>query len=136
MADITYTAFAQALAALTITGVTRAVTEPPRQVSTADLPLQFVRLPTGEESARTRDHPGGWLSITCELVIVLEPVQQGTQPVNYAATLAMMDAVSVALRATDLANSRNRWTIRGDWIYLGGETVYWAVVASVSNNHL
>ena len=136
MSDPTYATFTTALSGLTIAGVTRKLTEPPRQVSTADLPLQFVRLPTGEESARTRDHPGGWITITCDLVVVLEPVQQGTQPVNYAATLAMMDAVSAALRATDLAQSRNRWTMRGDWIYLGGETVYWAVVASVSNNHL
>ena len=136
MADPTYASFVSALSGLSVTGVTRKVSQPPRQVNTAELPLQYTQLPTGEEESRSRDHPGGWLTITCEVVVLLEPILQSTQTLNYAATVAMMDNLSAALRATDFARSRNRWTIRGSLVNLGNDTVYWGVVARVSNNHL
>jgi hypothetical protein len=135
MADTTYLSFMAALQGLTVTGVTKKAHEPPRQVSTADLPLQFVRLPTGVEEARTRDHPGGWLTITCELVVLLEPVMQSLPAVNFALTLTMLDNISAALRGTQVGASLNRWTIRGDYITVG-DTPFWGIVAAVSNRKL
>ena len=130
MSITTYTLFMTDLAALTITGVTRAYTEPPRQINTADLPCSYPSLPTGGENPVTGDVAGGWPTLRADLVIALEPWAQNTKAANFAATNTMMDRTSETLRYADLARSRIRWTIRADVVTIG-DTPYWAVVATV-----
>lgn len=134
MAITTYTEFVTNLSALTITGVTRAYLEPPRQLATADLPTSYVRIPSGIETPITGDATGGWPTLRADLVVVLEPYRQNTQSANYTAALTMMDSVSSALRAsTNLGKANARWTIRQD-MELYGETTYWVIVCNVESN--
>jgi len=128
-----YTEFVAAVAALDIAGVTRAYTTPPGQINTADLPCSYPSLPTGGENPITGDAAGGWPTLRVDLVVLLEPWAQSTRASNYAAALAMMDAVSVALRAATLAKSRPRWQMRTEVVSIG-ETPFWAVITSVEAN--
>jgi hypothetical protein len=130
----TYTAFVAALAGLTVTGVTSNFTAPPKQINTADLPALYPRLPQGTEGPMTAEGQGGWPQLTAEVVIIIEPVGQNLQPTNFAAAVTLIDALSTALRSTNLAKSKNRWTIRQQIVNYGSETNYWTLIASVSAN--
>lgn len=126
----TYTSFVAALAALTVTGVTRKYSEPPQQVNTADLPIMFTRLPAGDEAPITGQGNGGWPTLRADLVILVEPYHQSKSSVNYTLALSLMDALSAALRASDLAGGPTRWSIetRLDGV---GDTPYWMIIANV-----
>jgi hypothetical protein len=129
-----YTDYTAALASLVVEGVTRRYTSPPSQLHTADLPAQFVRLPEGREGPLTADGEGGWPALTAELVIAVEPVHQNTPAANYATTVALVDAVSAALRAVtpkQVCKSKLSWTIGARRDVLG-EQEYWLLVARVT----
>lgn len=130
----TYAAYVGALAGLTVTGVKRKFTAPPTRINTADLPATYPRLPQGQEGPMTAEGEGGWPSLTCELVMIVEPLGQNLQPTNFAATLTLIDNLSTALRNTSLAKSKNRWVIRQQAVNFGTETNYWTLVASVTAN--
>jgi hypothetical protein len=133
MTITTYTEFVAAVAALDIDGVTRAYLQPPGQVSTADLPCSYPSLPTGGENPFTGDAAGGWPALRVDLVVLIESWAQSTRASNYTAAVAMMDAISEALRAAELAKSRPRWTIRTEIVSIG-DTPYWAVTCAVEAN--
>lgn len=133
----TYAEFMQALAGLVVPGVKRRVNHPPAQIGTGDLPLQFVRLPAGDEGALTADGSGGWPRLTGELVIVVAPAHQSRPSENHAASVALMDALSEMLRAVapgQLCKSKIAWSIRGQRDPLGSDTEYWLIVARVTGN--
>lgn len=126
----TYTSFIAALSGLTVTGVTRSYGEPPQQVNTADLPIMFTRLPAGDEAPITGQSNGGWPTLRADLVVLVEPYHQNKSSLNYAKALTLMDAMSVALRASDLAEGPTRWSIetRLDGV---GDVPYWMIIANV-----
>lgn len=130
MTITSYTSFVAALAGLSITGVTRAYTEPPRQLNTADLPCSYPSLPSGSEALWTGDAAGGWPTMRADLVVLVEPWAQNTRSANYTATVALMDNIGAVLRAADLARSRPRWTIRTEVVSIG-DVPYWAVICTV-----
>jgi len=125
-----YTSFIAALYGLTVTGVTRKFSEPPQQVNTADLPIMFTRLPSGTEAPITGQSNGGWPTLRADLVILVEPYHQNRTSVNYALALTLMDNLSAALRASDLAEGPTRWTIETRLDILN-DTPYWIIIASV-----
>jgi len=137
MTIYTYAAFSSGVANLSITGVKRKYTNIPDQLSTADLPCQFVRLPVGSEGPLTADGQGGWPNRTVELVIVVSPVGQSRQPTNQALALTLIDALCTTLRAVPATNTISQaklsWAIRGEIDYIG-ETEYWYIVASITGN--
>lgn len=122
------------LADLVVAGVTRRLRYLPNQISTADLPISFVRLPDGQESALTADGIGGWPTRTVELVIAVEPLGQSGNEANHAATLALMDAVDTALRATVPGvwyTGKIAWTMRASQSIIG-QTEFWTIIVRVS----
>lgn len=127
----TYAAFVAALAALSPSGVTRKFSNPPASLGTADLPALWPQLPSGNEPAFTFEGGGGWPVLSCGLVIAVEPVNQNTQPANYAAMVTMMDSLSTALRAADIGRSQITWSIAGNAQVDVAGTTYWAVIATV-----
>ena len=131
MAFTTYAAYVAALAAMNITGVTTEFSEPPRQLHTAQLPAQFPRLPTGENGIVAFSSATGLSSATCELVIVIEPVQQNLQSVNYALALTLLDNTETALATNAAAFGLDGWTLEVQRSPLGDGTVYWTLVATV-----
>ena len=109
---------------------------PPMQLSTADLPAKFLRLPVGGRSRFTLAVEGadrhGTGMMTCEVVIAMEPIEQNQPEPNFVSTTAMVDAVTKAFVKADVALS---WPeavsvqVRADVIVAG--IAYWAVVASI-----
>ena len=95
---MSYASFASTLTGITVTGVKRAYTAPPAQISTADLPALFPRLPQGNTAIDTLGRTSGLLSMTCDVVLIVEPVMQNRATANYTASLALMDALDTALR--------------------------------------
>lgn len=137
MTIYSYTAFSHGIADLTITGVKRKYRNIPDQLSTADLPCQFVRLPEGSEGPLTADGEGGWPVRTAELVIVACPVGQNRQPANQDLVLTLIDALCTTLRAVPANNTISQaklsWRIRGRIDFIG-DTEYWFIVAAIVGN--
>ena len=130
----TYAQFVSALAAMNVTGVKRRYDAPPRQISTADLPASYPRLPSGQEGPLTAQGQGGWPHFSAEYVILVEPVGQGQQAVNFASAVALIDNLSAAFRTAALAKGKNTWTIRQAAVAFSETTAFWAIIATVSAN--
>ena len=132
---MTVAAFVSALAGITVTGVTRKYTSPPASLSTADLPAQWVQLPSvTDDAARTMAKHGQlWGLTTAQLVIAYDAVGQGTQAANWSGTVTMMDSVWSALASSGSAIGRGRltYTIRQGVANVAGND-YWAVIAEVT----
>lgn len=129
----TYAGFVADLADLVVTGVVRNYDHPPEQIETADLPALYVRLPAGENGTVTLTALGGLRTATCEMVIAVEPVQQNQNEPNFAATVALLDAVEDALTASALTIGVDQWSMRMEVDYLG-DTAYWLLIASVQGS--
>lgn len=126
-----YADFVEQLAALNVDGVTRAYTEPPQQVNSTDLPISYVDMPSGSEGSLTVQSAGGWPQMTCNLVVLVNPAMQDATPANYAKAIAMIDALSTALRSANyLGKTSPSWNIRVDRVFAGA-SLFWAVIAEV-----
>jgi len=133
MAGITsYSTYTVALAALSVTGVTRKFTHPPASLATADLPAMWPGLPSGNEPAFTFQTSGGWPTLICDLTVAVEPVAQSTQSSNYDLMITIIDNLSTALRAASIGRSLLTWIITGNAQVTVAGTTYWAVIATVS----
>jgi hypothetical protein len=67
----------------------------------------------------------------CDLIVLLEPVGQNTQSANYAATIAMIDNVSAALRAANIGRAKLNWEITTNVQVAVADSAYWAVITTV-----
>ncbi len=130
---MTYTEYVATLAGLSITGVVKAYSSPPTQLSTAQLPAQWPRLPSGETAVASLGGEMGLPSFTCDLVIAVEAMQQNTQPANYTKALALIDALQTALTTEALNNVVDSWQMRLDGEQIG-DTAYWVIVATVTGS--
>ena len=130
---MTYTEYVATLAGLTVTGVVKAYTSPPTQLSTAQLPAQWARLPQGETTIASMGGQMGLPSLTCDLVLAVEVIGQNTQPANYAKALAIIDALHAALADEALGCVVDSWQMRLDAEQIG-DTAYWVIVATVTGS--
>lgn len=133
MAITTYAGFLGGLAALTVSGVTSKLTYPPVSLSSAELPAQWVQLPSGGEAPITFGSAGGWPTFQAELVVAVEAVAQGREGESFAATVSMLDNVSSALRGVNLTKGPVHWSVRAAVLEVAG-LAYWAVVATVEGS--
>ncbi|KKN74777.1 hypothetical protein LCGC14_0386700 [marine sediment metagenome] len=129
MAFTTYAAFVPTLMDISVSGVTTKLDEPPTQLS-GGLPLMYPRLPTGHGEIVAFDVSSGLLEATCELVIVIEPVLQNLQAVNFAAALSLMDALDTGLRAGADGVGIDSWEMRIVEETIG-DTAYWLLITAV-----
>ena len=130
---MTYTEYVATLAGLTVTGVVKAYSAPPTQLSTAQLPAQWARLPQGETTVASMGGQMGLPSFTCDLVIAVEAMGQNTQPANYARALAIIDALQTTLADEALSGVVDSWQMRLDGEQIG-DTAYWVLVATVTGS--
>jgi hypothetical protein len=130
---MTYTEYVAILAGLDVAGVVKAYTAPPTQLSTAQLPAQWARLPSGETAIASMGGQMGLPSLTCDLVIAVEVIGQNTQPANYAKTLGLIDALQATLADEALGGVVDSWTLRMDGEAIG-DTAYWVIVATVTGS--
>ena len=122
----TFTAFDSALSGVSITGVTNAYTYQKLSVHTPDLPASFTRLPGAGMDYGLETCSGN--TMVLELVIVLEPLAQGTMSSNHTANVAMMDNIKTAM-STLYTSSLFTWSARIQTENVG-EITHWAIVIS------
>lgn len=130
---MTYAEYVVTLAGLTVPGVARRFNAPPTQLSTAQLPAMWPRLPRGASNVVTLGSALDMAVLTCDLIVAVEPVGQNTQPTNYAKAIGLIDALQSALAAEAAGGMVDSWTFRLDG-ELVGETAYWVVVATVTGS--
>ena len=94
---MTYAEYVATLTALTVTGVTKRYSAPPAQLSTAQLPAMWTRLPSGTVEVVAMDGGAGLPSFTCDLVIAIEAMAQNTQPANYAKGISAVSYTPLTL---------------------------------------
>lgn len=124
--------FVATLSGLTVSGVATTYTEPPAQLGV--LPCQYPRLPRltgGVYLSRDRY----WNSVlTGELIVVVEAVSQNRATTNFALAMTLMDNLDAALKTAFAANSGYEWTISQEYLTFGSDKMYWALVATVTQN--
>jgi hypothetical protein len=130
---MTYTEYVAILAGLSITGVVKAYSSPPTQLSTAQLPAQWPRLPSGETQVASLTGALAAPTFTCDLVIAVEAMQQNTQPANYAKALTVIGALQATLTTEALDGVVDSWQMRLDGEQIG-DTAYWVIVATVTGS--
>jgi len=133
MAFSTYSAFVTSLAGLTVTGVRTKQAFPPVAHNSGDMPLMYPRWPRAENGNITLAGNRGLKQGTCELVIAISPVLQGTNQSNYAAAIALVDALETALAAAILGLGIDEWSIAVE-MDTGAEadSPEWRIVALVT----
>jgi len=128
--------FVTNLGDITISGVTSKLDAPPASLKTADLPAQWVQLPSGERAPATfQSHGKLWDVLRAQLIVAYEAVGQSTQAANWSATITMMDSVKDAIAASGqtVVKGKVEWIVRQGSV-LVNETSYWAVIAEVTAN--
>jgi hypothetical protein len=130
---VTYVEYVATLAGLTVPGVVKAYSAPPSQLSTAQLPAMWPRLPSGERAVVTLGNGVGLTTRTLDLVLAVEAAGQGTQPTNYSRALTLIDALDAALEAAAEDGTLDEWALRVDVEQIG-DVLYWAIVATVTGS--
>lgn len=131
----TYAAYAAAVGALTVTGVTRKYDHTPVSLSAADLPAQFIRLPNGgRDAGAVSTCSGSGKRRDIELVICVEAVGLDNAEPNFDATVSMMDALETALAAMTKPLPIISYELRSGGVSVGG-TGYWAVIATITGRN-
>jgi hypothetical protein len=126
-----YTAFA----ALSVSGVKRHYDEPPQAISTADLPALYIQAPGGSMPGWTVSCRASNKTRSITVVILVEPVGQGTNKQTFAASPALADALETALDALTVTNFIEYDLTIGAGVEIAG-IVYWAIVATVRGRDL
>ncbi len=133
--SLTYAAYTAQLAGLTVGGVVKRFAQAPAQLSTAQLPAMWPRLPSGDAQVATLDGDSGLDVLTCELVVAVEVMGQGTQVSNWNKAIAVVDGLHAALKAEAERNHIvERWAVRVDADQIG-DAAYWLIVARVTGSN-
>lgn len=134
----TLNTFVNNLADLTITGVNRNYDGAPANVEAADLPALFPRAVEGSDGQLTSGTYGGWPTLTCELVVLVEKAGLSTVPANHQLVVDLIDNTNTALRmavdTTKYGKGPLSWTWELSTDEVVGETQYWAVVFRVEGH--
>jgi len=132
----TNAAFLAAIQALIVSGVTTHFDEPPRALSTAQLPAAFPLMPSGAMGEKVLSCWSQNKTRSIGFVIAIEAVGQGTQPQNYARLAALMDNLETALDGLEKSQGGTlanfiEYDIAAEIFEVAGND-YWSVVATVS----
>ena len=130
----TITNFVTALGDVTITGVTSKLNEPPRKLTTADLPAQWVQVPILERAPATFQSQGKlWDTHRAQLVVAFEAVGQNTQAANWSGVLTLLDNMWTAIAAASIVQGHIQYSIK-QGIVTVAKIDFWAVVAEVEGH--
>lgn len=129
---MTYSEFVAGLANISVEGVKKVLSSPPTSLESGDLPTMWIGLPSGDSSPITFRANGGWPTLTCDIIIAVEPAGQDIQINNYDKTITILDNLSNALRSSDIGRSALRWSISTNVTINVSGVAYWAVIATVS----
>ena len=131
----TIAAFYASLTGLVVTGVTRRYTSDPNGISTADMPAQWVRLPSaglGVDTSFASASNATSKERSAELVIAVEAANQETPAAATTALIAMADNLETALDGLDASISGYLdYSINAGAVTVG-QVAYWALIANVT----
>ncbi len=132
----TNAAFLTAIQAMTVTGVSRHYEEPPRKLSTADLPAAFPLMPSGALGEKSLSCYDTNKTRSIGYVVAIEPVGQGTQAENYGQLAAVMDNMETAFDALEKSQGGTlanfiEYEIAAEIFAVAGID-YWSIVATIS----
>jgi len=98
------TSFYTGLYGLSVTGVQRTLTAPPKKLDDADLPTLWVDSATyGNTREGTGADRDGFALLTAQIIVCTEAIVQGTTIENMTETLTIADALHDALENADIA---------------------------------
>lgn len=131
----TYAAFVAAVAATSITGVTKKYTYKPVAVDISSGAASYVDLPSGGLNRETLTScTSGGKQRAVDFVVVFEAVGQEQHSVNYATAITYLDRVEAALdtarRAKTYGTPILDYELSVQAVPLG-DVNHWAVVASI-----
>lgn len=129
-----YATFVTNLTGMSVTGVTRVYTEPPRSLNTADLPAMWPQLPTAENSSVTLTHASGLRQATVDLIIAVEPYQQSTNNANFSATITLLDNIETALVTNAASFGIDRWSVRQGILEVTENNSFWILAVTVEGS--
>ncbi len=132
---MTYAQWVAGVAALDITGVKTEKTAPPQRVNDADLPLSYPRIPELSEEVAALTGSHGLTNATVEMVFLMRPMALATSAATFAATLALLDAMTTTYGAAVTTWGLDTWSVRQTVESLdGGTTLYVALVATIEGS--
>ena len=127
--------FVDGLEALSVTGVERKYLQgpPAGATSTPDLPAMFIYLPQIVGASKiTLGNQGGGGTLQAQLLILVEPVAQNKQGVNFDRSVDLADALEATLLDAACAiGGVLGWDIR-IINFAVAELMYWAVEATIT----
>ena len=127
--------FVDGLEALSVTGVERQYLQgpPAGATSTPDLPAMFIYLPQIVGASKiTLGNQGGGGTLQAQLLILVEPVAQNKQGVNFDRSVDLADALEATLLDAACAiGGVLGWDIR-IINFAVAELMYWAVEATIT----
>ena len=129
----TYSGFLSGLAGLSVTGVTKRFSEPPAQLSSAQLPAQYVALPDGSTSVATFSGVSGLTECVAQIRIVIEPLGQNTQSANWTKATTLIDAMQAAIATNANTLDIDSWKMAIN-VEPIGDAAYWVIVAEVTGS--
>jgi hypothetical protein len=133
VANLTVTGQVAAVMALSVPSVEVMSPAAPAQVSTAQLPVLFVRNAKIVMSDRSLSGGKGGLSpIAFEICVIVEAVRQGNQVDTYAKSRLIMDELAAAIEASSLSLRLDSCSIFETFESASNETAYFAVIAELS----
>ena len=128
----TNAAFKTAMENMTVTGVTVHKGYPPASISSSDLPLAFIAMPSAGLGEYRISCMLNNKTRTMQYVVCLEAAGQGTQEQNYDLLATAMDNLEAALD-TALSTTANIYEYdmaAGTYAVAGIE--YWAIITTVT----
>jgi hypothetical protein len=134
MTAITMRTFVDELEAMTVTGVNRNYTSGPPDGSppTADIPCKYIWGGETEDTSLVFGEQGGNGTLSAQLVILVNPVNQKTGPENYDASVDMVDNLKTAIRAMACTLGRLDWRANIIVDFGPGSEKYWKVIAEIN----
>lgn len=112
---ITLTETVKKISELSIPGVKTMRKSAPSSVSSAMLPLGYIRNAVIQKDQRSLSFQGGLRVVTCELVILIDPSRQGTVEDLYNFTRQIADDVAIALDDNAATLRLDDYTVKEDF---------------------
>lgn len=131
---MTFSSWVAGVAAMDVAGVKRQFAAPPAQLNAGDLPAMYPREPSGGNTVASFGGSMGLTTVATEIVIAVCPVQLSLPAAEFARVLSMVDALLAAAESNAQALGIDGLTVRSEMIVAGGDTVYWALVATVEGS--
>lgn len=129
----TYAQFVTALTGMTVSSGITKLTTTPNSLNTADLPLSYPRLPSGDRGGEISTCWESGTSKTMQMVYVQDAGGQNTAAANFVALVALADKIETAVQSLDatLTSEILTYTLSSEASTMD-TTDYWALVLTVT----